>query len=169
MDKKNEKGLLEELEEEIETSPTDEAALPEKKTAEPLSKEQQDKEKAEAALRDLTDINSESVKRSVSLRAILGGDILAGAWFRKQFWYMVTIVALAVFYVSNRYQSQKELIEIDHLQKQLQDVRYNELARSSELLERTRRSRVEEYLRATNDSTLQTATTSSYVLKIDEE
>lgn len=160
---KKDDGFMDGLENELERE-----IIPTAPDSPTESKADKDNRRAVKALRELTDIDNENVKRSVSLREVLGGDILAGPWFRKQFWYMVLLVGLAVFYVSNRYQSQQELIEIDHLQKQLLDVSYNELTRSSELLERTRRSRVEEYLRTSNDSTLQSATTSPYILKVDE-
>lgn len=105
---------------------------------------------------------------NVSLRTILGGDILAGPWFRRQFLYILFCVFLLILYISNRYACQRCMIEIDQLQKELLDIKYKELTRLSELQERTRRSRVEEYLRQVNDTTLQTATTSPYILKIKE-
>ena len=78
------------------------------------------------------------------------------------------LVAFVIVYVSNRYASQQELLEIDALQKQRIDEQYRALTRSSELMELTRRSSVENYLRTTNDSTLQTATVPPYTLDVDE-
>ena len=128
-----------------------------------------DAENAErAALRKFTEVDTDPDRVNVSLRSILGGDILAGAWFRRQFFFILMLVAFVIVYVSNRYASQQELLEIDALQKQRIDEQYRALTRSSELMELTRRSSVENYLRTTNDSTLQTATVPPYTLDVDE-
>ena len=57
-----------------------------------------DGQKALQALRDLTADGDGSVgsRSKVTLASILGGDILGGRWFRKQFWYMVMIVAMLI-------------------------------------------------------------------------
>ena len=41
---------------------------------------------------------------------------------------------LTVLYIDNRYSSQQELIEIDKLKKDLVDIKYDALTRSSELM-----------------------------------
>ena len=128
-----------------------------------------DTEQARRAIRKFTDSDGEGERTNLSLRSILGGDILAGAWFRRQFPFIVMIVLFIIIYVSNRYASQQELLEIDALQKQRVDEQYRTLTRSSELMERTRRSYVEEYLKQTHYSTLQTATTPPYTLYVDSE
>ncbi len=128
-----------------------------------------DEERARKAIRKFTEGDADGERTNLSLRAILGGDILAGAWFRRQFVFIVMLVVFVIVYVSNRYASQQELIEIDNLQKQRIDEQYKAFTRSSELTERTRRSYIEEYLKTTHDSTLQTATVPPYTLTVDEE
>ena len=122
-----------------------------------------DGQKALQAFRDLTadDDGNVGSRSKVTLASILGGDILGGRWFRKQFWYMVMIVAMLIVYVSNRYSCQQEQI----LTKVLVDRRYKALTRSSQLKERMRRSYIEESL---VDTTLQTAVTPSFYLQVDE-
>ena len=129
----------------------------------PVSDEQQ----ALQALRNLTaDDDGEVDSRSkVTLASILGGDILGGRWFRKHFWYMVMIVAMLIVYVSNRYSCQHEQILTKVLSDTLIDRRYKALTRSSQLKERMRRSYIEESL---EDTTLQTAVTPSFYLRVDE-
>ena len=61
----------------------------------------------------------------------------------------------------SRYSSQQELIEIDKLKKDVIDIKYDALTRSSELMEKSRQSRIEEYI-STEDSPLQTATNRPY-------
>lgn len=126
-------------------------------------------EEAKNILQRFTDTDEESERPNVSLRTILGGDILAGRWFRRQFPFIVMVVVFIILYVSNRYASQQELLEIDALQEQRINEQYKALTRSSEWMERTRRSYVENYLRETHDSTLQTATTPPFSLNINED
>ncbi len=72
-----------------------------------------------------------------------------------------------LLYIGNGYSSQQELIEINKLKGEVEDAKYNALVRSSELLEKSRQSHIEEILKSRGDTTLQTATTSPYILKID--
>ena len=56
------------------------------------------------------------------------------------------------------------MIEIDKLKKELTDIKYDALTRSSELMELSRQSRIEEYIK-TRDSQLQIATNPPYLIK----
>ncbi|KAA5294746.1 hypothetical protein E1J03_00665 [Phocaeicola dorei] len=102
----------------------------------------------------------------MSIRSILGGDILANDFFKRQTRLLILIMILTVLYIDNRYSSQQELIEIDKLKKDLIDIKYDALTRSSELMEKSRQSRIEEYI-STEDSPLQTATNRPYLIKKD--
>ena len=101
----------------------------------------------------------EKVKRRTSLKNIIGGDI-----FRRQTRLLVLIMVLILFYIHNRYACQQQMIEIDKLKKELIDIKYDALTRSSELMERSRQSRIEEYI-ATKESDLQTSTNPPYLIK----
>ncbi len=101
---------------------------------------------------------------SMSLKSILGGDILANDFFRRQTKLMILIMVFVIFYISNRYSCQQQLIEIDRLEQQLTDIKYDALTRSSELMEKSRQSRIEEYI-STQESDLQTATNPPYLIK----
>ncbi len=104
--------------------------------------------------------------KHMSIRSILGGDILANDFFKRQTRLLILIMILTVLYIDNRYSSQQELIEIDKLKKDLIDIKYDALTRSSELMEKSRQSRIEEYI-STEDSRLQTATSRPYLIKKD--
>lgn len=82
-------------------------------------------------------------KKRASLKSILGGDILATDFFRRQTKLLVLIMVFIIFYIHNRYASQQQQIEIDKLKKELIDIKYDALTRSSELMERSRQSRIE--------------------------
>lgn len=108
--------------------------------------------------------DNQKKQKNSSLKSILGGDILATDFFRRQTKLLVLIMVMVIFYIHNRYAAQKELIEIDRLKKELTDIKYNALTRDSELMEKSRQSRIEKYISA-NESDLQTATNPPYLLK----
>ena len=103
-------------------------------------------------------------KNLTSWKGIIGGDILATDFFRRQTKLLVLLMALVIFYIHNRYTCQRQMIEVDRLKKELTDIKYDALTRSSELMERSRQSRIEEYI-STRESELQTATQPPYVIE----
>ena len=109
----------------------------------------------------------ENTSSKMSFRSILGGDILANDFFKRQTRLLILIMILTVLYIDNRYSSQQELIEIDRLKKELDDVKYDALTRSSELMEKSRQSKIEEYI-STQGSELQTATNRPYLIIVKE-
>jgi hypothetical protein len=56
------------------------------------------------------------------------------------------IAALTLFYVDNRYNSEKEIAEEIRLKDQLQDVKYESLTISAELTKMSRRSYILDYI-----------------------
>ncbi len=111
---------------------------------------------------------TEKIKKRTAWKNIIGGDILATDFFRRQTKLIVLIMVLVLFYVHNRYACQQQMIDIDKLKKDLIDIKYDALTRSSELMERSRQSRIEEYI-ATKESDLQTSTNPPYLIKDKEE
>lgn len=102
--------------------------------------------------------NKQKEASHISLRSILGGEILVHSFLRRQVYLLILIVILTILYIDNRYSSQQELIEIDRLKKELTDIKYDVLTISSELTEKSRQSRIEEYISAEGRQ-LQTAAT----------
>ena len=102
----------------------------------------------------------------MSIKSILGGDILANDFFKRQTTLLILIMVLTILYIDNRYTSQQEMIEIDRLKKELIDIKYDALTRSSELMEKSRQSRIEEYI-STEESHLETSTSRPYLIKKD--
>lgn len=103
-------------------------------------------------------------KKRTSLKSILGGDILATDLFRRQTKLIILIMVLVIFYIHNRYASQQQQIEIDRLKKILIDIKYDALTRNSELMEKSRQSRIEDYI-SDKESDLQTSTNPPYLIK----
>ena len=104
--------------------------------------------------------------KHMSIKSILGGDILANDFFKRQTSLLILIMVLTILYIDNRYTSQQELIEIDRLKKELTDIKYDALTRSSELMEKSRQSRIEEYI-STGESPLETSTNRPFLIKKD--
>jgi cell division protein FtsL len=106
---------------------------------------------------------------SFTLKKILGGDILTAKIIRRQIWLILMIVAFVIIYISNRYSIQKDLIELDKLQKELQDAKYKALSTSSQITEKSRESHVLDMLKNSKDSTLHTASQPPFIINIPEE
>ena len=103
-----------------------------------------------------------------TLRKILGGDILTGNVIKSQIWLIVLIVFFVILYISNRYSVQKDLLEIDRLNKELKDAKHKALSSSSQLTEKCRESHVLEMLKNNQDSTLKMPNQPPYIIQVPE-
>ena len=104
-----------------------------------------------------------------TLRKILGGDILTAQIIRRQIWLIILVVFFVIIYISNRYSIQKDLLELDQLQKELQDTKYKALSTSSQITEKSRESNVLDMLKNNKDSILHIATQPPYIINVPEE
>ena len=98
---------------------------------------------------------------------LLFGEFLASEVLRKNIGFILLVAFCMLLYIGNGYSSQQELIELNKLKEEVEDVKYNALIRSSELLERSRQSHIEEHRKSIGDTMLQTATISPFVIKVD--
>ena len=105
-----------------------------------------------------------TTEKKLTLKGIFLGDFLITDFLRRQSGLLVLITIFTVIYIGNRYSCQQEMIEIDRLRKELIDIKYDALTRSSELTERTRQSRIEEYVSAEH-SELQISTAPPFVIE----
>ena len=104
--------------------------------------------------------------KHMSIKSILGGDILANDFFKRQTSLLILIMVLTILYINNRYECQQEMIETDRRKKELTDIKNDALTPSYELMEKSRQSRIEEYI-STEESHLETATSRPYLIKKD--
>lgn len=104
-----------------------------------------------------------------TLRKILGGDILTAQIIRRQIWLFILIVFFVIIYISNRYNIQSDLMEIDKLQNRLQDAKYKALSSSSQITEKSRESNVLDMLKNNKDSILHIPTQPPYIINVPEE
>lgn len=85
---------------------------------------------------DFSDIKSSSV------RDILNGEILTKNFFKKQYGLLIMVSLLAFMYVGNRYSCETQMAKEIQLKKKIQDLKYESLTISSELMQISRQSSV---------------------------
>jgi hypothetical protein len=101
-----------------------------------------------------------------SLRDVFAGNILTKKNLIKQYKLLLLLVFLAFFYIGNRYSCEQKIAEIDRLQKQLTDVKFDALTLSSELMEISKQSQVKALIENKNMN-LKESTTPPYRIKIE--
>ena len=109
------------------------------------------------------------LSKNFTLRKILGGDILTTSTIRRQIWVFMLITFFMIVYISIRYSCQQDLIEIDNLQKELQDAKYRALSSNSQLTEKSRESHVLELLKSNKDSVLKIANQPPYIINVPDK
>lgn len=82
-------------------------------------------------------------EKRVSLLYIFGGGILKEDFIVRHTRKIVWVVLFAFCFIGNRYACLQKLKEIDRLQQQLRDVRFEALSVSSELTGQSRQSQIE--------------------------
>lgn len=132
-----------------------------------------DKREEGKSLADVIRERANEVERrplgSLTLKSIVGGDILATTAVRKQIGVIILIVLFMLVYISDRYSCQQSLIQIDKLNEELNDAKAKALSSGSKLTEKSRESRVLEMLQACKDSTLHISTQPPYIINIPEQ
>lgn len=98
-----------------------------------------------------------------AFKELLGGAGLVSV-IRHNWLFLFVLISLVITYVALGYEIRNERLENDRLTQELNDRRYKSLIRSSELCERTLRSKVENLL---PDSSLHTSTVRSFSLPVN--
>ena len=149
---------------------------PKQETPKQENLQQEDPQQQEAPQASLKEVIAKqaieeeaSGSSSFTLRKILGGDILTAQIIRRQIWLVILIVFFVIIYISNRYNIQNDIIELDKLQKELQDTKYKALSTSSQITEKSRESNVLDMLKNNKDSVLHIATQPPYIINVPEE
>ena len=103
---------------------------------------------------------------TLTLRKIIGGDILNTEVVRRQIGVFILITLFIIVYITNRYACQRNLVKIDKLTRELKDAKYRALSSNSELTEKSRESRVLEMLHNCKDSTLHIASQPPFIINV---
>lgn len=80
--------------------------------------------------------------KSSSFRDFLNGNILTKKVIQKQYGLIIMIAVLAFLYVDNRYYCETQLAKEIELKKKIQDLKYESLTISAELMQQSRQSNV---------------------------
>ena len=171
--KTTEKPITDEKAQASQEPPKQETPKQETPKEETPKEEPQQQEAPQASLKEV--IAKQAIEEEASgsssftLRKILGGDILTAQIIRRQIWLVILIVFFVIIYISNRYNIQNDIIELDKLQKELQATKYKALSTSSQITEKSRESNVLDMLKNNKDSVLHIATQPPYIINIPEE
>lgn len=101
---------------------------------------------------DFSDIKSSTV------RDILNGDIFSKKIFKKQTKLMIMIALLMFAYVDNRFSCERQLATEIELKKKIQDVKYESLTISAELMKISRQTSVLNMINKRGVDLVQTST-----------
>ncbi len=115
-----------------------------------------------------TEEDSPITKNNLSLKKILGGDMLVAEVVRKQIWLILLITLFLIIYIAQGYSYRKYVLEIDRLTVQLKDAKYKALSTKSELTERTRESKILEMLKINNDTLLHISDRPPFIIEVPE-
>ncbi len=80
--------------------------------------------------------------KSSTLRDIINGNILTKNFLKKQYPLLILIAFLAFLYVDNRYSSETQLSKVLKLKREIQDIKYESLTISAELMKVSKQSNV---------------------------
>lgn len=153
------------MKEDIEPQTT---GAPEAQTSDPEGKAADEGETLKQVLQKHATEDEQPLSAHFTLREILGGDILNAHIIRRQIGLILVVVAFVFIYISNRYTVQKDLIEINQLQDELQNAKYRALSSNSQLTEKSRESNVLNMLKNNKDSVLHIATQPPYLINVPE-
>ena len=106
---------------------------------------------------------------NLTLRRILGGDILSTDFIRRQIWLILLITLFIIVYISNGYSVKQNIIEIDKLQQELKDAKFKAFSSRSRLTEKTLQSKVLDMLKNHADSTIRMADEPPYIINVPEK
>lgn len=85
-------------------------------------------------------------KKTKGFKSWLDGDMLLSPLLQRHLGLFLLVFALIIAYVSNRYAFQREQVLIKELREELDDMKYEALARSSELMEKSRESNIQRFI-----------------------
>jgi hypothetical protein len=104
----------------------------------------------------------------VFVNELLDGSFLTKDIIRRNLKLILLMVALIFIYISNHYAVIMKLSDIDNLEEELSEAKYEALTRSSELMHESRQSSIREQIQAKGLG-LEDATMPPYTIAKDVE
>jgi cell division protein FtsL len=80
--------------------------------------------------------------KGVTFKDVINGNFVTKKIFTKQFRYILFLVVLSFFYISNHYKVENLQKELYYLNKEVKELRYEALTTSSELMSMSKPSEV---------------------------
>ena len=74
---------------------------------------------------------------------VFGGSVLTENYFLKNMWFIVAIVLVMFLFIGHRYKVLQRMSEIERLEQELKDAKYESLTISSSLTEAGRQGEIE--------------------------
>ena len=134
--------------------------------------EREERQKAIEAIKKFTEEDEEEDEDSlgeITLKSIIGGDILQSRFMLHQVVFFMFLVVLAIIYTGNRYASQQDVLLIDSLKVELQEEKNKVLTIESDLLNASRQSEIIKRLKANGDSLLLNPTKPPFIIKEEDD
>lgn len=103
-------------------------------------------------------------QKKKKIKSWIDGDMLLSPFLQRHLGLILLVFAMIIAYVSNRYAFQREQVMIKELRDNLEDMKYKSLARSSELMEKSRESNIQSFIKE-QGSQLQIPTEAPIVIK----
>ncbi len=75
-----------------------------------------------------------------TIREFFSGDVLRRGWFKRQYKLILLICILMFMYIYSGYRAQSQKRRLSDIQKELQDVHFEQLTINAQLAEQTRQS-----------------------------
>lgn len=80
---------------------------------------------------------------------ILGGTVLTEDFLWKNTRFIITLFIIIVLYISNRYSCIEKVAQIEKMQRELKDVKYESLTLSTRVISLSRETKVHELVQRT--------------------
>lgn len=77
---------------------------------------------------------------------ILGGTVLTEDFFWKNTRFLITVFIIIILYISNRYSCIEKVSQIERLQRELKDAKYESLTISANLISISREAKIQELM-----------------------
>lgn len=109
-------------------------------------------------------IKFDSIRKSFV--RIFGGSVLTDGFFLRNMRFVIAIVIVMFVFIGHRYKVLQQMSEIERLQRELRDAKYESLTISSKLTEASRQGEIEQRIK---DAGLDLQVTNEPVYYIDLE
>jgi len=99
---------------------------------------------------------------------VFGGSVLTEGVFVRNLRFIITLLFIMFIFISYRYSVLRKMAEVESLERQLKDAKYEALSISAELTKASRQSQIEQRI-AKEGLDLKVSNQPFYVIKADKQ